>query len=310
MTQSCEWLLVMGHVSLLDNARERIQNNKLTKNTTIIRSAVPSAVDPFFSTASTGPWIAGVLWSSYPVPCNCVNGICFNFCFIGTQAVRWGDIPAEAACGPNSVVFTKWSGPLGFCEFPDGFTPPPPTSPPTGPGSNATGFDTFDRAPPGTVFNNPSQVFAVQGLIVTACVVVFLAAIAGCIDAGVEAGSFGAGVLAAFLSLAGWIFTIAAYSLWSDIHYVEELQASNPSAIWMPVWVNQAANQLTAVQVNKFTWGPGWATAITASIIIFFCSVVHCLSLFTRIRKNTWPRQENYAGSEQQMDGDNVVVKV
>ena len=231
------------------------------------------------ATASTGPWFAGSLWSTYPVPCNCVNGFCYSWCYIGSQSVEWDEIPAEAACGPNSVVYQRWSGPLGYCTFPGG-VPPPIT--PSNPPSNATGQDSFGDVPEGTVFNRPSEVPAIQGLIISGCIAVFFAAIAGCVDAGTTSGSFVAALFATFLSLAGFVLTLAAYSLWSDFPYVQGLQSQSPSSIWIPVWISPSQNQMTAVQVASFDYGPGWVTALVASIVVFFCFLVHCVSLANR----------------------------
>jgi len=247
--------------------------------------------------ASTGPWLAGSLWSTYPVPCNCVNGFCYSWCYVGSDPVSWGDIPAEAACGPQSLVYAKWSGPLGYCSFPGGAPPLPGSSPAL---NGTTGQNTFGNVPAGTVFNVPSQVPAVQGLIVTSTLTVFFAALAGCVDAGMEGGNFPAAGAASFCSLLAWVLAIAAYSVWSSFPYVQNLQGTSPSPIWVPVWVDQAANQMTAVQTFNFVYGPGWATALTASILIFFCNVVHCVSMVSVAQKDM---HENVTPQPRQANG-------
>jgi hypothetical protein len=233
----------------------------------------------YYVTASTGPWLAGSLWSTYPVPCNCYSGFCYSYCYVGSQQVKWGSIPPEAACAPQSTVYEKWAGPLGYCSFPPGQEPTTGTPKTTPANTTITGEDTFGGTPSGTVFNTPSQTTAIQGLTVTACITLFFAALAGCADSGVEGGSIPAAMLAAFFSLASFVFILASYTLWSDFPYVENLQSQNPSLVWMPVWINPAANQMTAVQVANVHYGPGWATALTASILAFFPFVIHCLSL-------------------------------
>jgi len=235
----------------------------------------------YVATASTGPWLAGSLWSTYAVPCNCVSGWCYSYCYIGTSGVFWSGISAEAACGPSSIVYQKWSGPLGYCSFPGGTTPPTPA--PSEIPSNATGEDQFGNVPAGTTFNTPSQITAVQGLIIIATITVFFAAVAGCIDAGVEeSGNLAAGGSAACCSLLGFVFALSAYCVWAAFPYIQSLQSASPTPIWIPVWVNEAANQLSAVQANGITYGPGFAVAITASIVTFFCMLVHCASLVNR----------------------------
>jgi hypothetical protein len=137
--------------------------------------------------------------------------------------------------------------------------------------------------PAGTKFNTPSDVIAIQALIITATVTVFFAAISGCADAGVdESGNIAAAGLATVCSLISWVLAMAAYSVYASFDYIQSLQTSSSSQVWVPTWVNQGANQMTAVKATNTVYGPGFGTAITASILIFFANVIHCASLRSR----------------------------
>ena len=69
--------------------------------------------------------------------------------------------------------------------------------------------------------------------------------------------------------------------------------------------MNQAANEMTAVECLGVVFGPGWATALTASILIFFCALIHGFSIFsfsrTRPQENITPQppNPNAAGEEE-----------
>ena len=208
-----------------------------------------------------------------------MNGICSSWCYSGTNAVRWGSIPAEAACVANSTVYNQWSGPLGYCSFPNGEAPPIYTN--TGqlpPGS--TGLDNFGSVPAGTTFNTPTQVTSVQALAIVATITVFFAALAGCYDASVdEGGSVPAAVTASICSFIAWVFALSAFAIWSAFPYVQNIQSSSASSIWVPVWIDQSSNQLTAVQSYGMWYGPGWDTFVTAFVIILLTSWTHCCSL-------------------------------
>jgi hypothetical protein len=138
--------------------------------------------------------------------------------------------------------------------------------------------DTVVGVPAGTTFNVPSQIIAVQALIIIATVTTFFAAIAGCADAGMDSGSKPVAAGAVLCSLIAFVFCLAAYCLWTVIPYVTSIQAGVPS-VWMPVWTNQGANEMTVIQVYDTWLGPGWATALTASILTFFAMIIHCFSL-------------------------------
>jgi hypothetical protein len=255
---------------------------------------------------STGPWLAGSLWSAYPVPCNCASGWCYSYCYVGTAPVRWGEIPASAACGPGSTVYEKWSGPLGYCSFPKGIVPPPPTSD-QNPNGVTTGQNTFGGVPEGTTFNTPSQVPAVQGLAITACITLFFAAIAGCIDSFMDGGSMPAAGAATFCSFIAFVLSLTSYCLWSAFPYIQNLQGSSPASVWVPVWLDQGNNQLSAIQVNGFVYGPGWATALTASILIFFCFLVHAVSMKFH---EVFPDGDQRGAPLQKQNTDNVQAAV
>jgi hypothetical protein len=107
---------------------------------------------------------------------------------------------------------------------------------------------------------------------------VFFASILGCTDAGMTSGSKLVGAGATACSLFGFVFALAGYCLWTVIPYVTSIQ-SNPPSVWMPVWTNQASNEMTALQVYDTWLGPGWITALTASILTFIAMVIHCVSL-------------------------------
>lgn len=228
-------------------------------------------------TASLGPWVAGQAWSTYPVPCGCSNGFCYTWCFVGTSAVMWNNIPVESACNPLSKVYLTWSGPLGYCSFPPGYNASASVIPQIP--SNATGWDTSNgTVPAGTSFNGPSEVISIQALIIISTITVFFAAIAGCADAGAEGGNKTVGATAAFCSLIAWVFCMAAYCLWTAIPYVQKIQ-SFPPQVFMPVWGNSSGNYLTTIEVVDTWLGPGWATALTSSILIFFANLIHCASM-------------------------------
>jgi len=243
-------------------------------------TAIPPPAQIAYSsvTASTGPWIAGQVWSSYPVPCNCANGFCYSWCYVGTSAVRWGAIPAAAACGPQSLVYAKWSGPLGYCSFPNGAKPPIPSFTPNS-STSITGENTFGSVPDGTVFNTPVQATSLQALSIIATITVFFAAIAGCADANTEEGSIEAAGSAVCCSFLAWVFAVAAFGVWSTFPYVQNLQGSNPASVWVPVWINQDQNLMTAIETHGFVYGPGYATMITAFAIIFIAFMIHLVSL-------------------------------
>jgi hypothetical protein len=114
--------------------------------------------------------------------------------------------------------------------------------------------------------------------LIIATITVFFAAIAGCSDAGIDGGSRGLAATATACSLIAWVFTLAAYCLWAAFPYVQSIQAENPS-VWIPIWVNQSGNYLSAIETSDTWYGPGFATGITASILIFISNVIHCLSL-------------------------------
>jgi hypothetical protein len=142
--------------------------------------------------------------------------------------------------------------------------------------------NTFGEVPAGTTFNTPSQVIAIQALSIVACVTVFFAALAGCADAATErGGNLVAAVTAASCSLFSWVFALSAYCVYASLNYVQALQASS---VYVPVWENVAANQMSAVETNNAVYGPGFATAITASILIIFANIIHCASMPARMR--------------------------
>jgi hypothetical protein len=152
---------------------------------------------------------------------------------------------------------------------------PPPSPLPNGavsPENNLQGV------PEGTTFNVPSQITAVQALTIIATVYALFAAIAGCIDGSMTSGSKLVAFGAVIFSLISFVFGLSAYCVWTVIPYVTAIQATSPS-VWMPVWTNQGANQMTAIQVYDTWLGPGWATALTASILTFIAMVIHCISL-------------------------------
>jgi len=191
--------------------------------------------------------------------------------------VRWDDIPVENACGPNSTVFRTWSGPLGYCQFPEGSNIVlPPFDQDFGAG--VTGIDLPGNVPAGTTFNGPSQIPAIQALTIISTITVFFAAFAGCADAGADSGSKGLGVAAAACSLISWVFCLAAYCTWAGMSYVQKITAFPPQ-VYLPVWVN--STYMSAIEVNDTWLGPGWATALTASILTFLANLIHCASLKT-----------------------------
>jgi hypothetical protein len=113
---------------------------------------------------------------------------------------------------------------------------------------------------------------------ITSVVVVFIAAVAGCADAGMEDSHKAVGVTAAGFSLIGWVFVLAAYCLWTTFPYVSNIQSST-GGIYMPVWYDYSSNLVTAIPATSVWLGPGWATALTSSILVFIANLIHCASV-------------------------------
>jgi hypothetical protein len=235
------------------------------------------------ASGSLGPWVAGQIWSTYPVPCNCQNGYCYNYCYVASKPVEWLQLNADNACGPTSQVYREWSGPLGYCKFPAGFPIPPfngggnVTEPPLP--ENTTGKNTEGLPPVGTSFVIPTEASAMQALLIISTIFVFFAAIAGCADSISESSTHhkALSLTATVSSFIAFTFALAAYVQWTYFPYVQKLQA-NPPTITMPVW-NENLSMLWAVKAQDVFWGPGFATAITASILTFFALVIHALSV-------------------------------
>ncbi|KAH9256667.1 hypothetical protein BASA81_005171 [Batrachochytrium salamandrivorans] len=229
-------------------------------------------------TSTLGPWTAGETWSASAVPCNCnINGWCYSWCWLSTRPVSWSDLNPSNACNLGSSVYMYWSGPLGYCSFPDGFVPPTNDNS-TDQQGNATGYERSTPAPPGTTFNVPSQVPATQALIILATIFVFFASVLGCMDGASDRGDRRKGVavstvVCAFLA---FIFCLAAYCTWAGFPYVMEINAGR---VAMPVWVDINTQDLRVINVVGATYGPGWSTALSASIITFFAMVMQCATI-------------------------------
>jgi hypothetical protein len=240
-----------------------------------LSSAYPPATSKILGpiTVSLGPWTAGQAWSTYPVPCNCNGYYCYSWCNVGSYPLAWASLSAENVCNPLTTVFQKWTKPLGYCTFPPGFNetalPPLP--------SNGTGYY-GGSTPAGTIYTQPQEVGAFQALTIISTITVFFAAIAGCADGGMDDGNKSMGAVAAGCSFIAWVFVLAAYCLWTTFPYVVLLQAANPG-VWLPIWASPSSNEVTAINVFDVYLGPGWATALTASILIIFANLVHCASL-------------------------------
>jgi len=225
-------------------------------------------------TVSASPWIANLVYSSIVVACNCFQGIC-ELCTTGSNAVYWTDISAASACDVNSVVYQKWSGPLGYCSFPGGS--PPPADP------SQSSLGSFGNVVPGTSFGAPPQIFALQAITICAAVFCFIALIIGCVDVGREDEGriLIVAWMNAFFTFLAWLFCVASVSLWADLAYVRALQGSPPT-VYAPVWANQAQGYLTALPVQNVWYGPAWATTITSLCLTFVANALQVLSLMCR----------------------------
>lgn len=150
--------------------------------------------------------------------------------------------------------------------------------------------------PAGTRFEIPHEAISVQGLMISATVLVFIAALLGCIDAGSIRGrrNRSLAIILALCALTGFALVVSAYSVWSSMEYVTKLQGNSES--YMPVWLDQTNNQLSATLVRGATPGPGWSTAIAASILSFFAAMLHCFTLVNAdddVPKQQLPPQTN-----------------
>jgi len=118
---------------------------------------------------------------------------------------------------------------------------------------------------------------------VTATVLVFIASILGCADSGMDTsermrgGQKAAGGGACFCSLVAWVLTLAAYCLWASIPYVQSIQ-SDPPAVQVPIWQTYPTTMNTLGVYDAYL-GAGWATALTASILMMISWLIHCVSL-------------------------------
>lgn len=151
--------------------------------------------------------------------------------------------------------------------------------------------------PAGTRFEIPHEAISVQGLMISATVLVFIAALLGCIDAGSIRGRRNRvlAIILALCALTGFALVVSAYSLWSSMEYVTKLQGNSES--YMPVWLDQSNNLLSATLVRGAAPGPGWSTAIVASILSFFAAMLHCFTLINvdddNVSKQQLPPQTN-----------------
>lgn len=228
-------------------------------------------------TSTMGPWTAGETWTTSAVPCNCnINGWCYSMCWLSTRPVVWSDLNPGNACNLGSSVLEYWSGPLGYCTFPEGFVPPALNA--TNPPDNSTGYEVSIPPPAGTTFNVPSQVPATQALIILATIFVFFASVLGCLDGASDRGDRrkSVAVLTVVCAFLSFVFCLAAYCVWAGFPYVMDLQAGR---VAMPVWVNQDVQDLRVINVVNAYYGPGWSTALAASIITFVAMLMHCATL-------------------------------
>jgi hypothetical protein len=137
--------------------------------------------------------------------------------------VYWNNINAAAACTGNSTVYENWSGPLGYCS----------KSTPTTP-----------------IYTPPNQPIDTQGLIITSCVFLAFAAIAGSFDACAESGSTNLAKFTTAWSALAMIMLICSFSLWVTFQWVTLVVSYD--GFYIPVWLNPYENILSAVPVC--TW--------------------------------------------------------
>ncbi|KAH9248565.1 hypothetical protein BASA81_013749 [Batrachochytrium salamandrivorans] len=229
------------------------------------------------TSGNIGPWVAGQMWANtVAVPCVCnAEGICFSSCpAVVTGAALWRDLSVLDVCEPLSQVFVEWSGPMGYCQFPQGFAIPsfPPLPP------NAVGYGRVTgNIPAGTTFSAPSNVIAVEALIVTATVLTCLASLMGCMDATSDSAERIKPVtaLALVFSILGWATALPTYAIWSSIPVVQSLLTSPPQ-VSIPVWTS---GTLVAVSAQTFHYGASWGLALAATVFTFVASLIHALAL-------------------------------
>jgi hypothetical protein len=196
------------------------------------------------ASVSASPWIAGYAWKTVP------SYACYGcYASVETVPVFWDFIPAAAACAnTTNSAYTLWAQPYQYCHA---------------------------STPGNPVFSIPSNPISTQGLIITSCVLVFLASVAGCADScfGEEKSAFAIGATCfSFLSM---IILICSFSVWANWNWVLDVQKGSTG---MPVWINRNAENLGAVQTVQVL-GPGWGCALTAFILTFFSTCLHAGSL-------------------------------
>ena len=122
-----------------------------------------SAHNPNYAGASVSasPWVAGYAWTPYGY------GWCYTYpyCYsaISTYPLYWSSLQNsytgnQVCANSSNPVYSGWAAPLGYCQPNAG-----------------TGVQEFSA---------PSNPIQMQGLLVSSCVFVFLAAVGGCMDAG------------------------------------------------------------------------------------------------------------------------------
>lgn len=218
------------------------------------------------------PWVISQVYNSeFPIPCleECDrDGLCKDFCYPNYDRVFWSDLTAENACRPGSQIYITFSGPLGYCHFAENATVPGIVAPDAA--SDLRWAPPGEDPLPGTQFIQPATIPAMQGLIVTATVLAFLAIVFG--FAQISA-------VAAFLSFVVFVLTVAAFALWINLNYTIYLLDHN---IRIPVWTMDKLNLVTVETQNneRGPWyGASFGTAIAAAVLAFIAMILHIVAL-------------------------------
>lgn len=234
------------------------------------------------ASASASPFIAGTVWSTVQ------TGWCY-YCWqtISTFPLYWSSLTqsslTNSICANRSAlnpVYSCWAEPNGYCQ------------------TNGNGE---------TNFVAPSNPFNIQGLIISANVFVFIAAVAGCVDASSDVASRPVAIVATFTSFLSMCLLCSSFSLWSTFGWVQNTLSSG--AYCMPLWSNPSTASLWALPVTM-VYGPGFGCAVAAFCLTLIASFVHLGSIvFDKFESDEdFPNQpKDAAGGDAPAPGASVV---
>jgi hypothetical protein len=172
----------------------------------------------------------------------------------------------KAVCTPNTTVYDNWAHPLGYCS------------------GSAT-------AP---VYTPPRQAVSAQGLIISSCVFVCIAAIIGSFDACSEGESTVMAKASLAFSFLAMILLICSFSVWVDFPFTT--LTTSYDGFYIPIWVNPYENILSAVPIY-YVLGPGFGCCLFAFILNFFGTALHIMSMSSLVRPEELPAIPGLPGS-------------